>query len=129
MIYFLCNQTITVYSAKDYHETVIHGAFMDFNRQWKENDTGMTGQSQCLVVIPQGADGKTFVPEHSFSSLLDTYTISKNDKILLGEGTAITTKEEWSAFIPSKVDGLVVVQKVNPQRGLDGSLAHVEVSA
>ena len=47
------------------------------------------------------------------------------DKVLLGEGPEIATREEWAGFIPAKVPGLVVVKYVDPKYW-QGRLIHVE---
>lgn len=126
-----CTQTITVYNAHKqsgapaYIRTVIRGASMDFKRQWQENKTGTSGSTSCLLVIPQGADGKMFVMPIAFSGAVNTYTLSKNDKVFLGEGPEISTVTKWGEFIPSKVDGLIVIASVDPKY-FEGELVHVE---
>lgn len=127
----LCNQTVTVYNVfanggvKEYRRTVINGAFMDFKRQWQESKTGSTAGSNCLLVIPQGADGKTFVMPVAYSGAENTYTLKKDDKVLLGAGPEITNATEWSKFIPSLVDFLVSVKSVDP-KFFNGEIVHVE---
>ena len=132
MTYGLCNQTVTVYNARSeqYHKTVIRGAHFDFNRVWRETKTGNVAETKFLLVIPQGADGKTYVLPLSFAALEDKknkFTLADGDKVILGEGPDITTKEQWSAFIPSKVDGLVQIKNADP-KFLRGEIVHVEAS-
>lgn len=127
----LCNQTITVYNRREsggastYKRTTIAGASMDFKRQWQEGKTGPSASTSCLLVIPQDADGKTFVLPAAYSGAEGTYTLAKDDKVLLGEGPEIATSAQWAAFIPSKVDGLVSIASVDPKY-FNGELVHVE---
>ena len=47
------------------------------------------------------------------------------DKVLLGSGPEIATREEWTDLIPAKVAGLVVVSYVDPKYW-NGKLIHTE---
>lgn len=111
--YRLCNQTVTVYhwDGKDeITRTVIEkGAFLDFKKVQGVSKTGSTEVNGFLLVIPCREE----VP------------VAVGDKILHGEGPEITTREEWSSFIPSKVSGLVVVKYVD-QKYWQDRLVHVE---
>ena len=89
--YSLCNQTVTVYhwdGAATYTRTVIHGAFLDFKKTENVDKTGSSEVNSFLLVIP-GAD----VP------------VAVGDKVLLGEGPEVNSREEWAALIPVKVPG------------------------
>jgi len=99
--YRLCNQTVTVYhwDGKDgYTRKVFHNAFLDFRKTQNVDKTGSSEANSFLLVIP-GAS----VP------------VSVGDKVLHGEGPEIATREDWAAFIPAKVPGLVVVKYVDPK--------------
>lgn len=137
LLYALCNQTVTVYNVVNqqgqppfYRRTVIkNGARMDFNRQWQQSKTGATGGTSFLLVIPQGADGKTFVQPAEYAQLIAPgamYTLNKNDKVMLGEGPEINDPKTWGEFIPAKVDGLGIIMEVDPKAGLGGKIVHVE---
>ena len=109
--YSLCNQTVTIYhrDGKDtYTRTVREDAFLDFKKTQNVDKTGSKEANSFLLVIP-GAS----VP------------VSAGDKVLHGEGPEIATREEWAAFIPAKVEGLVVVKYVDPKYWR-GSVVHTE---
>ena len=94
--YRLCNQTVTVYHREGdgkYTRTVYPRAFLDFKKVRNVDKTGSSEASSFLLIIP--GDRQTVVP---------------GDKILLGEGGPVTTREEWANLIPSKVPGLVVAK-------------------
>jgi len=137
-MYTLCNQTVTVYNAvkvgaePTYRKTVFVGsAFLDLSRQWKGDEKG-TAASDFLLVVPQGACELEFVPPITFAELADKsgkWTLAKNDKVLLGEGADVADATAWAALIPAKVDNLVVIGRVEPCRGLDGAIAHIEAGS
>lgn len=109
--YRLCNQTVTIYhwdGASAYTRKVFHNAFLDFKKTQNVDNTGSKEANSFLLVIP-GA----------------TAPVSVGDKVLHGEGPEIATREEWAAFIPAKVPGLVVVKYVDPKYW-HGSIAHTE---
>ena len=96
----LCRQAVTVYrkEGEEYTRTVYPKAFLDFKKTQSVDKTGSSEANSFLLVIP-GPTQAAFV----------------GDKVLLGEGPEITTREEWAAFIPTKVNGLVVVDYVDPK--------------
>lgn len=106
----LCRQTVTVYrkDGDSYTRAVYRKAFLDFKKTQSVDKTGSKEANSFLLVIP-GASQAVFV----------------GDKVLLGEGPEITTREEWAAFIPTKVNGLVVVDYVDPKYW-NGQLIHTE---
>lgn len=108
--YQLCNQTVTVYhkDGDKYLRTVYNRAFLDFKKTQNVDKIGTHEVNSFLLVIP-----------------CDSQIIYPKDKVLLGTGPAITTREEWAAFIPAKVPGLVVVEYVDPKYWR-GQMVHVE---
>lgn len=110
--YRLCNQTVTLYhwnGGDDVAQRVIkEGAFLDFKKVQDVSKTGSREVNSFLLVIP-----------------CSEIAVAVGDKVLLGEGPAITSREDWAGFIPSKVPGLVVVQWVDPKYW-NGRLVHVE---
>ena len=109
--YSLCNQTVTVYhwDGKDtYTRKVFTDAFLDFKKTQNVDKTGSIEVNGFLLVIP--------VP---------SVPVSVGDKVLLGEGPEIATREAWASFIPAKVPGLVVVKYVDPKYW-HGSIVHTE---
>lgn len=108
--YRLCNQTVTVYH-KDgdaITRTVHSRAFLDFRKTQTTDKTGSKEANSFLLVIPG-----------------DTQAVFVGDKVLLGEGPEITTTREWTAFVPVKVPGLVVVDYVDPKYWR-GKIVHTE---
>lgn len=106
----MCNQTVTVYH-KDgdaYTRTVYERAFLDFKKTQTVDKTGSKEANSFLLVIPG-----------------DTQTVFVGDKVFLGIGQEISTRDDWAAFIPSKVPGLVVVSYADPKYWA-GKIVHTE---
>ena len=109
--YSLCNQTVTVYhwdGGATYTRRVIRRAFLDFKKTENVDKTGSSEANSFLLVIP----GQT-VP------------VAVGDKVLLGEGPEVSSREEWAALIPVKVPDLVVVRYVDPKYW-HGCVVHTE---
>lgn len=109
--YRMCNQTVTVYhwDGKDtYTRKVFTEAFMEFKKTQNVDKTGSSESNSFLLVIPGSA-----VP------------VSVGDKVILGVGPDVSTREAWASFIPSKVPGLVVVKYVDPKYW-HGAVVHTE---
>lgn len=110
--YRLCNQTVTVYhqdAPGSITRTVVErGAFLDFKKTENVDKTGSAESNSFLLVIPG-----------------DSVPVAVGDKVLLGKGPNVTTREEWAALFPAKVPGLVVVKYVDPKYW-KGRQVHVE---
>ena len=108
--YRLCNQTVTVYhkDGDKFTQTTFNNAFLDFRKNQTVDRTGSKESNSFLLVLP-GSTQAVFV----------------GDKVLLGEGPEIATREAWADFIPAKVPGLVVVSYVDPKYW-NGQLVHTE---
>lgn len=109
--YSKCNQTVTVYHQNtpgDYVKTVYNNAFFDFKKTQNIDKTGSREANSFLLVIPCSAP-----------------VVSVGDKILHGEGSDIKTRDDWAAFIPAKVPGLVIVGYVDPKYW-GGKMIHLE---
>lgn len=109
--YSMCNQIVTVYhwdGKITYTRTVYEKAFLDFKKTQNVDKTGSKESNSFLLVIPCSLQG-----------------IFVGDKVILGAGPDITTREEWAAFVPSKVPGLAVVSYVDPKYW-QGRMVHVE---
>ena len=99
--YRLCNQTVTVYhwdGETAYTRRVIGNAFLDFRKTQNVDKIGSKEVNSFLLVIPG-----------------DSQMVFVGDKVMLGEGPEVATREKWLEFIPSKVPGLVVVSYVDPK--------------
>ena len=109
--YRLCNQTVTVYhwdGGAEYTRKVFTNAFLDFRKTQNVDKTGSKEANSFLLVIPGPV-----VP------------VAVGDKVILGDGPEIATREAWASFIPSKVTGLVVVKYVDPKYW-NGKIVHTE---
>lgn len=109
--YSLCNQTVTVYhwdGKNAYTRKVFENAFLDFKKVQNVDKTGSAGVNSFLLVIPG-----------------DEVPVAVGDKVILGEGPEINTREDWAGFIPAKVPGLVVVKYVDPKYW-HGDVVHTE---
>ena len=108
--YSKCNQTVTVYRKEGEMiiRTVHPRAFMDPKKTQNVDKTGSKEANSFLLVIP-----------------CSEQVVFVGDKVLLGVGPEVTSREAWAAFIPSKVPGLVVVGYADPKYW-KGQLVHVE---
>lgn len=109
----LCNQTVTVYrkeeGAAKFEKTVFEKAFLDFRKTVLTDRLGATESTSFLLVIP-GSKQAVF----------------PGDKVFLGSGPDIPSGDYWAKeFIPSKVDGLVVVKYADPKYW-NGEIVHTE---
>lgn len=108
--YRMCNQAVTVYHkyGDTLTRTVYDRSFMDFKKTQSVDKTGSKETNSFLLVIP-GDEQAVFV----------------GDKVMLGIGPEIGTREEWASFIPAKVPGLVVVSYADPKYW-NGKIVHTE---
>lgn len=137
-LYMLCNQTVTIYNAVkqnglvQYRKTVIeNGVYMGRGRSWSSDKTGTSARSPFLLVIPQGAGGKTYIPptEYANTGTPGSFTLKDGDKVMPGVGPDVNTPQEWNNLSPVNCDGVVTVKNANPVRGLTGEIVHVEAGA
>ena len=108
--YRMCNQTVTVYHMDGgaVTRTVHERAFLDFRKNQTVDKTGSREANSFLLVIP-GNFQAVFV----------------GDKVLLGHGPEILTREAWAAMIPATTPNLMVVKHVDP-KFWNGQLVHTE---
>ena len=109
--YSLCNQTATIYhwdGVTEYTTTVIQNAFFEHKKTQNVDKTGRHEGSSFLLVVPG-----------------PNICVSVGDKVLLGEGEEVATREAWSALNASNVPGLVVVKWVDPKHWR-GEVVHTE---
>ena len=109
-LYRLCNQTVTVYhkDGDTYTHTVYTNAFLDYKKVLNIDKTGSAETNSFLFVLP-----------------CDRQTMFPGDKVLLGIGEPVETREAWAALIPSKVPGLCVVKYVD-LKYWGGKIVHLE---
>lgn len=108
--YDLCTQTVTVYhnDGGTITRKVFRRAFLDYRKTETTSKTGNREANGFLLVIPG-----------------EIIPVAVGDKVMLGEGPAVSTRAEWAALIPAKVPGLVVVQYVDPKYWM-GRVVHTE---
>lgn len=107
--YRLCSQTVTVYhkDGEQITRTVYDRAFLDFRKTQTTDKTGSKEANSFLLVIPGPVQ-----------------PVFAGDKVMHGVGPEINSSG-WAAFIPAKVQGLVVVKYVDPKYW-NGKLVHTE---
>ena len=113
--YSMCNQMVTVYrkvekeGSVSYLCTVYKKAFLDFQKTVSVDKLGATEATSFLLVIP-GSEQAVY----------------PGDKVILGAGQEIPSGDFWvKEFIPSKVNGLVVVKYVD-LKYWNGQIVHTE---
>lgn len=113
--YSLCCQTVTVYRREadgSYSRRVLENrAMLDYRQVRNTSRRGSKTAHGFLLVIPCSEP-----------------CLAVGDKVLPGVGPEISTREEWEAFIPARVEGLVVIGRVDPKFWM-GRLIHMEGSA
>lgn len=109
MLYPLCTQTVTVYHREDSKITrsIYDRAFLDFKKVKSVDKTGSKDVMSFLLVVVGDVD------------------IHAGDKVILGEGSDISTDAEWRDFIPTKTPGVCVVSYVD-KKYFNGKVCHVE---
>lgn len=109
--YRLCTQEVTVYhrNENDTYTTTYHTkSFFDSHRTQAIEKTGSQDVSGYLVVIVGNPD------------------IQPGDKILLGHGKRMRTREEWAALIPATTKNLVIARTID-YKTWQGEVVHVEI--
>lgn len=111
--YSLCTQAVSVYHFEDgaVTKTVYEKAFIDFKKTLNVERTGSSEASEFLLVVPG-----------PFKAC------GIGDKVLAGDGPDAPASDAaswWRSFIPSKVDGLVVVKYVDVKYW-NGEICHTE---
>ena len=109
----LCNQTVTVYRKEEgvnkFSKTIYKNAFLDFRKTVSTDKLGATESNSFLLVIHGSKQA-----------------VYPGDKVILGNGPDIPSGDFWSKeFIPSKVEGLVVVKYADPKYW-NGKIVHTE---
>lgn len=111
--YSLCRQAVTVYRYGDgaVTRTVHPRAYLERRKSEAVDKAGGRESNGFLLVVPGSAQA-----------------VHVGDKVYEGEGPAVPAEGVdawWRSFIPSKVDGLVVVGHVEVRRW-DGGICHTE---
>ena len=91
-----------------YTHTVYTNAFLDYKKVLNIDKTGSAETNSFLFVLP-----------------CNRQTMFPGDKVLLGIGEPVETREAWAALIPSKVPGLCVVKYVD-LKYFNGQIVHLE---
>ena len=98
--YRMCKQTVTVYhkDGDTITRTVHKRAFLDFRKNLTVDKTGSKEANSFLLIVPG-----------------DAQTVFVGDKVLLGEGPEVATREAWAALVPATTPNLVVVKYADPK--------------
>ena len=137
--YSLCDQVVTLYHAGFGPDgrgfacarVVFKGAFLDWKKAQAVDKTGSRETNSFLLVLPSGWDDRPrWAPPEEFDALDEAgragrFTLAPGDKVLLGEGPQVDTREAWAALRPAGASGVVVVKDVDPKYWR-GSVCHVE---
>lgn len=113
--YDLCNDTVAVYhyDGGEVTKTVHRRAYLDEKKTENIERTGSTEVNGFLLVVPGSSRA-----------------CEVGDKVMRGEGVEVPQDDVaawWRSFIPSKVDGLVVVKTVDV-KPFGGTVTHTEAS-
>lgn len=137
MDYSLCDQVVTLYHPLGQGEafactrTVFAGAHLDWRKNQTVNKAGSREVNSFLLVLPSGWNGRpVWVTPQEYDVLepaarAGRFTLAGGDKVLLGEGPAIESREAWAKLLPARCSGLVVVRDVDPKYWR-GEVCHVE---
>lgn len=109
--YGMCNQIVTIYhwdQKETYTTTVAEQAFFEHKKTQNVDKTGRHEANSFLLVIPG-----------------ETVRVAVGDKVLVGRGEEVSTREAWSALNSARVPNLVVVKWVNPKYW-HGTVVHTE---
>lgn len=133
------DDTVTVYNACEdggltkCQRTVIHGVSWSDTKNRNVNRTGEASTQSLLLIVPQGADGKTYIDPLTFTRAANTYTFKGGDKVVLGEcayvvagETATALSASWNYLSNKNFDHLVIIKNIDVKR-FGGVVHHVEV--
>lgn len=126
--YSKCNQTVTVYHQNapgDYTKAVYHNAFLDYKKTQNIDKTGSREVNSFLLIVPCSKKIVCVGDKVVFGAPFSNPRLFCGDKIIAGEWPDINTREEWAAFIPAKVPGLVIAGYVDPKYW-GGKMIHLE---
>lgn len=97
-----CDQTVTVYHTTftpfRCRRAVLEGVYWGHRKRWELQLTGAKGSSDLLLVIPQKTAAR--VSAASDPEIKGTYVLEAGDRVVMGTGPEITTREEWAALLP-----------------------------
>ena len=128
--YRLCNQTVTLYHLEEQNpfscvRTVFRGAFFDAKRVAAVDKTGNRETNGFLLILPSGWGGRPVWSAFGEDGWEGRFVLAPGDKVFLGEGPQIQDRAGWAAFLPARVNGLVVVRDIDVKYW-DGAVCHVE---
>ena len=133
--YRLCNQTVTIYhqtgagAAFACTRTVFKGAFLDAKKVASVDKTGSRETNGFLLVLPSGWGGRPVWAQpadyNAAPHRVGFFTLAPLDKVMMGEGPEITTRQQWAELLPANTAGLIVIQDVDV-KFWQGTVCHVE---
>lgn len=126
-IYDLCRQTVTLYHVcyNPFFITrcVIHGAYFERKTTQAIDKSGGKTHDEFLLVIPN-KNARRVAPA-LFNGVSGVYVLECGDRVVEGVGEEISTREQWSGFVPANNPGVVTVDWVR-DIGSRNVLYHVE---
>lgn len=132
--YEFCDQVVTLYHV-EYHpefrcrRIVFHGAYFDSREVLSQDVVSQSKERRCFVLLPCGNGRPDWIESGMAMPLNENkFTLEPGDRILRGEGPEITTRQQWSGFIPVNISGLAVVKEVSAKEW-KGVVRHVEAEA
>lgn len=125
--YSFCRQTVTLYHptfAPEFkcRRTVFKGAYLDLREMGDTASLGESRERRCFLLLPSGGTRPVWSMQPQEQN---SFFIEPGDRVMVGEGPEITSREEWSHFVPIRVPGLCVVKEVAVKRWKD-TVQHVE---
>lgn len=105
-----CDQTVTVYHTAfnpfRCRRAVLEGVYWGHRRNWELQKTGAERGSDLLLVIPQKTAAR--VSAAADPALSGTYVLETGDRVVMGVGPEISTREEWSALLPNAAEVVTI---------------------
>lgn len=130
--YGFCRDVVTLYhpvfgEAFACRRVVFRGAYMDLRETAGTDAVETKSERRCFLLLPCGGERPRWSPPGEAAPLEDEdwFRLEPGDRVLLGEGPQIGTREEWRRFVPAQVPGLAAVREVAVKRW-QGKECHVE---
>lgn len=97
-----CDQTVTVYHTTfnpfRCRRAVLEGVYWGHRKNWALQLTGAKAGSSLLLVIPQKSGARVSAADDTGTA--GTYVLEAGDRVVMGTGPEVKTREEWSALLP-----------------------------
>ena len=105
-----CDQTVTVYHTTfnpfRCRRAVLEGVYWGHRKNWALQKTGEDKSNGLLLVIPQRSAAR--VSAAADPAIDGTYILEAGDRVVMGVGPEISTREEWAALLPSAAEVVTI---------------------